>query len=67
MTLIDQMIRYRAKHKINQSELAERCGLSKQTISSVETGQQTPSKMTEAKIRLVVEGDGEDESKHQPN
>lgn len=55
--LKEMMIRYRAKERITQSELAKRCGVSLQTINSVENGNQTPSKVTEQKIRLVVEGE----------
>lgn len=55
MTLQELMINYRAKERISQAKLAERCGVSMQTIHSVETGQQTPTRLTEAKIRLVVE------------
>lgn len=57
MTLVEEMVRYRAKERISQSELAKRCGVSLQTINSVETGQQEPSRVTEQKIRLVVEGE----------
>ncbi|MBQ8964120.1 MAG: helix-turn-helix transcriptional regulator [Clostridia bacterium] len=54
MTLAERMIKYRACERINQRELAERCGLSLQTINSVENETQTPSKMTMAKIELVI-------------
>ena len=57
MELGELMVRYRAKERISQSELARRCGVSLQTINSVENGIQTPSKVTETKIRLVVEGE----------
>ena len=57
MELKDAMIMYRAKERISQSELARRCGVSLQTINSVENGTQSPSKVTEQKIRLVVEGE----------
>lgn len=56
MTLIDKMILYRARERISQAELARRCGVSTQTINSIENGLQSPSKVTEAKIRLVVDG-----------
>ena len=59
MTLQERMIEYRAKERISQGELAERVGISKQTLNSVENGIQTPSKLTQAKIELVV-GKGED-------
>lgn len=54
--LMEQMITYRAKERISQKELAARCGVSLQTINSIENGIQDPSKVTEAKIRLVIEG-----------
>lgn len=54
--LMEQMITYRAKKRISQKELAARCGVSLQTINSIENGIQDPSKVTEAKIRLVIEG-----------
>lgn len=52
--LKDRMIQYRARERINQQELADRCGVSKQTIYSVESGLQDPSKITLAKIELVI-------------
>lgn len=57
MTLPEMMVRYRAIHRISQGELAKRCGLSLQTVNSIENGLQDPSRVTEEKIRLVVEGD----------
>lgn len=54
MTLQERMVDYRAKERISQQELADRCGVSKQTIYSVENSLQTPSKVTTAKIELVV-------------
>lgn len=56
MTLQELMILYRGKERITQRDLAERCGVSLQTINYVENGLQNPSKLTEQKIRLVVEG-----------
>ena len=54
MKLANRMIEYRAKERINQQELADRCGVSKQTIYSIENGLQDPSKVTMAKIELVI-------------
>lgn len=54
MTLQDRMINYRAKERLNQQELADKCGVSKQTIYSIENGVQEPSKVTLAKIELVI-------------
>ena len=61
MTLAERMVWYRAKERISQTELAQRCGLSLQTIHSVETETQTPSKVTLAKIELVVGKESEEE------
>lgn len=54
MTLPERMIEYRAKERISQTELAKRVGVTLQTINSVENGTQTPSKLTIAKIELVI-------------
>ena len=54
MALSERMIQYRAKERINQRELAKRCGLSLQTVSSIENETQAPSKITIAKIELVI-------------
>lgn len=60
MTLEQRMVKYRAKERISQRELAERCGVSLQTINSVENGMQKPSQVTRAKIELVVGGENDD-------
>lgn len=54
MTLADRMVQYRAKERLNQRQLAERCGVSLQTINGIETGVQDPSRVTVAKIELVI-------------
>lgn len=54
MSLQDEMLRYRARERISQSELAKRCGVSLQTINSVENGVQNPSRVTKQKILFVV-------------
>jgi len=59
MTLSEEMVRYRAIERIPQGELAARCGLSVQTINSIENETQVPSRVTLAKIRLVI-GDKEE-------
>ena len=53
-TLQERMIEYRARERINQQELANRCGLSKQTINSIENDSQEPTKVTRAKIELII-------------
>ena len=62
MTLQERMLDYRARERISQTELANRCGLSLQTICNVENGVQSPSKVSEKKIRLVLEGGTNDSS-----
>ena len=61
MSLQDRMVEYRAKERITQGELAQRAGISVQTVCSVENGSQEPSRITQAKIELVV-GKDKDES-----
>ncbi len=50
----ERMVRYRAQNDLSQAELAERCNLSLQTINSVENGLQSASKLTIAKIEIVI-------------
>lgn len=57
MTLSDRIVRYRARHKLSQREFAKKVGLSLQTVNSIETGQQEPSRVTVAKIDLLLEED----------
>lgn len=54
MKLSERMVLYRAKHDLSQGELAERCNLSKMTVNAIENGLQEPSKLTLAKIELVI-------------
>lgn len=63
MTLEEKMLLYRAKHNLSQTELAKKCKVTSQTIHMVESGQQKPSRLTEAKIRLVIE-EKEDGDQH---
>lgn len=53
-TLQEQMLAYRARERISQTELARRCGLTLQTINSIENGKQNPSKTTLIRIMDVV-------------
>lgn len=56
MTLSEKMMWYRAEHGLSQQELADLCGLSKMTICQIEKGNQIPSKITQMKIMLIIEG-----------
>lgn len=60
MELKDAMIQYRAEKNLSQTDLAELCKVSLQTINMIENGKQTPSKLTKAKIRQVIGGDTDD-------
>jgi len=55
MELSKEILRYRAIHGISQKEMAKRCRCSLQTIYSIENDLQTPSRVTEEKIRLVLD------------
>ena len=54
MTLQERMLEYRARERISQMELARRCGVTKQTIYSIENGLQAPGKMTRIKLEFVI-------------
>lgn len=60
MGLKEAMINYRAKERLSQRACADKCGISLQTWYSIENGYQKPSKVTEAKIRLLIEKKEED-------
>lgn len=61
MNLADRVVAYRAKHRLTQTEMAERCGISTQTISLVERNLQEPNRVTLKKIMMVInEGGNED-------
>lgn len=53
--LREEMIDYRAKENISQMILAERCNVHPNTIYGIENGKQKPTRLTEAKIRRVIE------------
>lgn len=61
MTLAEEMVRYRAAHKLSQGDLAKLCGINVMTVSHVERGLQIPTPLTEAKIRLVIDADKQEE------
>lgn len=62
MTLSERIVRYRAKENISQKEFAERCKLSTQTVYSIENGLQSASRVTLAKIELIIGKEGENET-----
>lgn len=64
--LANRLVMYRARNRLTQKELAEKCGLSAQTIHGIENGYQKPNKVTLAKIMLVVGGE-KNENQHFAN
>ena len=49
------MIEFRARKRLSQRNAAELAGISLQTWYSIEKGYQTPSAITETKIRMLIE------------
>lgn len=49
------MLDYRARENLSQTAAAEKAGVSYQTWNSVENGKQTPTRLTESKIRNLCE------------
>jgi DNA-binding XRE family transcriptional regulator len=58
--LAEAIVNYRARERISQKEFAARAGVSLQTICNIETGQQEPSRVTVAKIMLVLKKEEEE-------
>ena len=54
MSLDKRMVEYRAQHGMTQAALAQACGVTVQTINSIENGYQNATKVTVAKIELVI-------------
>jgi len=56
--LVDEIINYRARNKLTQSQFADMCGLSTTTILEIETGiRKTPTKRTVKIIENKIKGD----------
>lgn len=58
-SLPDMIVQYRARHNLNQTEFAQKCGLTKQTIGAIESGRHGITKLTRAKIMQVILADRE--------
>lgn len=56
--LKDLMFEYRVRENIKQKVAAERARVSPQIWCNIENGRQHPSKLTEMKIRELVEKEG---------
>lgn len=54
MTLAKAIVMYRAKRGISMREFAQKCGLTMQTIYNIESVGQKPSRVTRAKIEMVL-------------
>lgn len=56
--LTEEMIAFRARHNFSQRKAATLANITFMTWSNVERGVQSPSKLTEQKIRMaIMEGD----------
>ena len=58
--LAEAIVNYRARERMSQKEFAAKAGVSLQTICNIETGQQEPSRVTVAKIMLVINREKEE-------
>lgn len=61
MNIGSRLVEYRAKHRLSQAEMAQKCGVSTQTISLVERGAQKPNRVTLAKLEIVIGKENEDD------
>lgn len=63
--LANRIVAYRARNRLSQAEMANKCGVSTQTISLVERGQQKPNRVTLAKIEMIIgKGETDNEVQH---
>lgn len=53
----ERIVEYRAKHNMTQAEFAEAAKLSTITILMIENDRHKPTRLTQAKIELVLKGD----------
>lgn len=63
MTLAEKMVDFRARNAMSIEKAANIVGISAQTWRYVERGIQDPSRVTQRKIELLLEGKS-DESEH---
>ena len=61
--LSDKVFMYRARHRLSQTEMAGKCGISLSTLCAIEKRDEEPSRKTMAKIMMVLEGE-ESENQH---
>lgn len=61
--LSQEILMYRARNRLTQKQMAELCGVSCQTIHLIETEQQEPTRITLAKLMLVL-GKEQDENEN---
>ena len=50
----EEMLKFRAKYNLSQTKCAKMAGITVQTWNQVELGQQSPSRLTEAKIMQIM-------------
>lgn len=62
----DEMLSYRAEHKLSVEDAAAKCGISAQTWRNMERGMQNPNRLTQRKIELFLKG-AKDETVNQSN
>ena len=60
MPLYNRLKEYRAKIKVNQTEMGKLVGVSRQTISQIERGDYSPSVTLALKIAKVLDAKVED-------
>ena len=52
--LKDKIITFRAKNNLSQGDLANLCKVNVMTINNIETGKRKPSRLTRAKIEMII-------------
>lgn len=52
--LSNKILVYRAKHNLSIDQMAEKCKISRQTLSNIDSCKQNPSRLTVQKILNVI-------------
>lgn len=55
INIAEMVVSYRARHNLSMREMAEKCGVTLQTIQNIEVGRFKPQRLTIAKIKNLIE------------
>ena len=57
MNIDERILHYRAKHNLNQSEMADKLSVSRELVNKLENKKVDPSKMVLIKMEMLEKGE----------